>query len=273
MVVRINDRGPFKNGRIIDLSSQAAELLGFQKIGTAKVLVEILEPESRQLAALLQTREAAEAAPSRRIPVSGSTRPAGGFGPAGSSLILSAGSVPRPALDAAYTMDLVAAATIASHLGATLDGIDKTIVAFEPGNHRRSSVGIWGGVEWVNDSKATNPHAALASVAAYDSVILIAGGRNKGLDLGPIVTAPTVLEVIGIGEASAELASVAAPSRFHTADEMAEAVAIADSLAGPGDTVLLAPGCASFDMFSSYQERGDEFARLVRARKADPDGE
>lgn len=61
--VRVNDRGPFKNGRIIDLSSRAAELLGFQKVGTAKVLVEILEPESRQLASVLQSRDAAETAP------------------------------------------------------------------------------------------------------------------------------------------------------------------------------------------------------------------
>jgi UDP-N-acetylmuramoylalanine--D-glutamate ligase len=169
-------------------------------------------------------------------------------------------------------MDVVAAASIAAHLGATIEGIGRIIGEFQPGKHRRSLVGRWGGVAWINDSKATNPHAAVASVAAFDSVILIAGGRNKGLDLGPIVTAPTVRRVIGIGEAAPELAAATPPTRFHAATTLDEAVAFADSVAERGDTVLLAPGCASFDMFSSYQERGEEFARLVFARKGDPDG-
>ena len=216
---------------------------------------------------------AAAEAPSRRIPVSGSGIPKGGYGPRGSQLVIPAGTVTRPALDTAYTMDVVAAASIAGHLGAALDGIDQTISAFRPGKHRRSVVGRWKGVAWVNDSKATNPHAALASVAAYDSVILIAGGRNKGLDLGPLVTAPTVRRVIGIGEASHELEAVAAPDRFRAAGSLADAIALADSAVRSGDTVLLAPGCASFDMFASYEERGEEFTRLVVARKGDPDGE
>jgi UDP-N-acetylmuramoylalanine--D-glutamate ligase len=215
---------------------------------------------------------AVEAAPSSRVPVSGRRLPDEGFGPAGTRLVLSAGSVPRPELDAAYTMDVVAAASIAAHLGATIEGIGRIIGEFQPGKHRRSLVGRWGGVAWINDSKATNPHAAVASVAAFDSVILIAGGRNKGLDLGPIVTAPTVRRVIGIGEAAPELAAATPPTRFHAATTLDEAVAFADSVAERGDTVLLAPGCASFDMFSSYQERGEEFARLVFARKGDPDG-
>ena len=216
---------------------------------------------------------AVETAPSRPIPVSGRHVPDGGYGPRGANLVLPAGTVDRPPLDAAYTMDLVAAASIAAHLGATLDGIDRTIARFEPGKHRRSVVGSWGGVTWINDSKATNPHAALASVAAYESVILIAGGRNKGLDLRPLGAAPTVRKVIGIGEASGELEAAAVSARFHAALTLDEAIALADSMAESGDTVLLAPGCASFDMFSSYQQRGEEFTRLVVARKGGPRGE
>jgi UDP-N-acetylmuramoylalanine--D-glutamate ligase len=216
---------------------------------------------------------AARTAPSQQIPVSGRCLPEGGYGPEDSRLVLSAGRVSRPELDAAYTMDVVAAASIASHLGASLDGIDATIAGFRPGLHRRSLIGRWDGVAWINDSKATNPHAALAAIAAFESVILIAGGRNKGLDLAPIAAASTVRAVIGIGEASAELAAATPATRFHAADDLPAAVALADSLAEPGDTVLLAPGCASFDMFSSYQERGEEFTRLVVAQKGEQDGE
>lgn len=208
----------------------------------------------------------------RRIPVSGRRIPDGGFGPDGSELVVEAGKMLRPDLDQAYTMDLVAAAAIAGHLGATLDGIATTVENFAPGMHRRSVVGCWNGVTWVNDSKATNPHAALASVAAFASVVLIAGGRNKGLDLGPIVEGPTVRMVIGIGEASAEFEEATDPDRFRRGSGLDDAVAIADELARPGDTVLLAPGCASFDMFESYTVRGEEFVRSVRRLKGDADG-
>ncbi len=215
---------------------------------------------------------ATQPARSQRIPVSGHRQPKGGYGPDGPDLRLPAGRVPRPGLDAAYTMDLVAAACIADHLEATLAGVSETIAGFRPARHRRSLVGRWDGVTWVNDSKATNPHAALASVAAFDSVILIAGGRNKGLDLEPLVNAPTVRRIIGIGEAATELRAAANPESFSSAQSLDDAVTLADSVASAGDTVVLAPGCASFDMFGSYQERGDEFARLVMLRKGAPYG-
>jgi UDP-N-acetylmuramoylalanine--D-glutamate ligase len=211
-------------------------------------------------------------APSRLVPVSGQRRPTNGYGPENEDLVLDIGTIARPDLDRAYTMDLVAAASIAAHLGATLSGIEKTIVGFAPGDHRRSVVGVWDRVTWVNDSKATNPHAAVASVEAFSSVVLIAGGRNKGLDLSPIVAAPTVRLVIGLGEAAAELEGVTDPGRYLAAPDLAAAVATAAAHAIPGDTVLLAPGCASFDMFDSYAERGNEFARLVRELKGDPRG-
>jgi UDP-N-acetylmuramoylalanine--D-glutamate ligase len=204
--------------------------------------------------------------------VSGRHLPPGGGGPDGSNLVIGEVTVARPDLDRAYTMDLVAAAAIASHLGATVSGIESVISSFAPGDHRRAVVGRWDEVTWVNDSKATNPHAAVASVEAFPSVVLVAGGRNKGLDLSTIVAVPSVRKVIGMGEAATELAVATDAARFSLAEDMADAVAIADSLALPGDTVLLAPGCASFDMFESYAVRGDEFARLVRELKGEPSG-
>jgi UDP-N-acetylmuramoylalanine--D-glutamate ligase len=133
---------------------------------------------------------------------------------------------------------------------------------FTPGAHRRTVVARGDGVTWVDDSKATNPHAAVAAAGAYPSVILIAGGRNKGLDLSPLTTVPSVRRIVAIGEAAPELAA-AGGDRVDIAADLADAVRIAGSLAEPGDTVLLAPGCASFDMFTSYADRGDAFAAEV----------
>ena len=208
----------------------------------------------------------------RLVPVSGSSVPTGGSGVDGGNLVIGGVQYSRPDLDRAYTMDLIAAAELAAHLGATAEGIAATIAVFAPGVHRRTVVGVWNGISWVNDSKATNPHAAVASVEAFDSVVLIAGGRNKGLDLAPIVAVPSVRKVIGLGEASTELEAATDASRFVAADDLAHAISLADGLAQPGDTVLLAPGCASFDMFRSYAVRGDEFSRLVLENQGESDG-
>jgi UDP-N-acetylmuramoylalanine--D-glutamate ligase len=215
---------------------------------------------------------AVEPAQSRLIPVSGSRLPPGGSGRVHGRLQIAGQTYPDPGRDAAFTVDMVVAGELAAHLGATPDAIRAALEAFAPGSHRRTLVGKWGGVCWVNDSKATNPHAAVASVRAYNSVVLIGGGRNKGLDLSPIVAQPEVRAVIGIGEAADELAAATEPERFHRATDMKHAVAIADAIAESGDTVLLAPGCASFDMFASYSERGEAFTRLVLDRKGERDG-
>jgi UDP-N-acetylmuramoylalanine--D-glutamate ligase len=96
---------------------------------------------------------------------------------------------------------------------------------------------------------------------------LIAGGRNKGLDLGPLAdAAESVRTVVAIGEAAGDIAALfAGHAPVVTADSMDEAVARAAAAAVPGDVVLLSPGCASFDWYGSYGERGDDFARAVRA--------
>jgi UDP-N-acetylmuramoylalanine--D-glutamate ligase len=215
---------------------------------------------------------AAADAVARLVPVSGSSLPTGGSGLDDGILVIGGVHYSRPDLDRAYTMDLIAAAELAAHLGATPEGISATIAAFAPGVHRRTVVGVWNGITWVNDSKATNPHAAVASVEAYDSVVLIAGGRNKGLDLAPIVAVPSVRKVIGLGEASTELETATDASCFVAANDLGHAIALAGELARPGDTVLLAPGCASFDMFESYAVRGDEFCRLVLENRGESDG-
>ncbi len=205
--------------------------------------------------------------PGRPVPVSGNRRPVGGNGPEGDELHIGDVVLPRPTLDNAFTMDLTAAATLARHVGASPEAIDKVIAGFTTEIHRRTVIGEWDGVVWINDSKATNPHSAVAAAAAYESVVLIAGGRNKELDLTPLAHAPSVRVLIAIGEASRELALASRPDKFHQADSMAHAVAIADELAVSGDTVLLAPGCASFDMFDDYGERGRVFTTLVSERK------
>jgi UDP-N-acetylmuramoylalanine--D-glutamate ligase len=138
-------------------------------------------------------------------------------------------------------------------------------IDFEPGAHRRAIVAESGGITWVNDSKATNPHAAIASIRAHGSVILIAGGLAKGNDLTPLVEEENVRLIIGIGEAGPDLVALAG-DRGRLAGTLEIAVEMAAGAAVAGDTVLLAPGCASFDQFSSYVARGDRFAELLDER-------
>jgi len=182
-------------------------------------------------------------------------------------LIVGERRFPLPGFDAAYTADLVASATLAMAMGGSEEGVTSVLETFVPGAHRREIVGVWNGVTWVNDSKATNPHAAVAAAVAYPSVVLIAGGQNKGLDLAPLTAVDSVRRVIAYGEAAPEIA--AAAGDVVVVESLAEAVSSADAIAEPGDVVLLAPGCASFDQFDSYAQRGEMFARLVRHRKED----
>jgi UDP-N-acetylmuramoylalanine--D-glutamate ligase len=118
-------------------------------------------------------------------------------------------------------------------------------------------------IAFVNDSKATNPHAALASIRSFPSVVLIAGGLAKGLDVSPLATAENVRMVVAIGEAAPMLLRAAPEGRATTAASMVEAVETAFAGARPGDTILLAPGCASFDMFDNYADRGAAFIAAV----------
>jgi UDP-N-acetylmuramoylalanine--D-glutamate ligase len=175
----------------------------------------------------------------------------------------------RRALPHDVTDALAAAAGVLEADVATVAGVAAGLADFTAPRHRIELVATVGGVDWYDDSKATTPHAAATAIRGFHDVVLLAGGRNKGLDLGPLGSvAIHVRAVVAIGEAAQEVAKVfraAAPELPVTeAGSMAHAVELARSLARAGDTVLLSPACASFDWYSSYGERGDDFARLVR---------
>jgi UDP-N-acetylmuramoylalanine--D-glutamate ligase len=161
----------------------------------------------------------------------------------------------------------LAASATALEGGATRHGVRSVLRSFGGLAHRVQLVAEANGVRYVDDSKATAPHATLAAVAGFESVVLLAGGRNKGLDLSALAAAtPSLRAVVAIGEAADEVrAAFVSRCRVVTATSMAEAVALATAEAEPGDVVLLSPGCASFDWYGSYAERGDDFARCVHS--------
>jgi UDP-N-acetylmuramoylalanine--D-glutamate ligase len=160
----------------------------------------------------------------------------------------------------------LAAAAAVFDLGVTDAAVAQVLHSFRGLPHRVTPVGQSGGVTFVDDSKATNPHAALAALAGFDSVVLLAGGRNKGLDLGVLRReAGRIRAVVAMGEAADEVAGCFDGLRpVRRATSMAEAVRLGAALAEPGDTVLLAPACASFDWYTGYAARGDDFAAQVR---------
>jgi UDP-N-acetylmuramoylalanine--D-glutamate ligase len=164
----------------------------------------------------------------------------------------------------------LAAAASAIHGGGTTEGARAALLAFRGLPHRVSLVGEAGGVRWYDDSKATAPHATRAAVRGFESVVLIAGGRNKGLDLRALAEEVVrVRAVVAIGEAGPEVAAAFDGLRpVREAASMDDAVAAAASLARRGDAVLLSPACASFDWYGSYAERGDDFVRAVREHLA-----
>jgi UDP-N-acetylmuramoylalanine--D-glutamate ligase len=160
----------------------------------------------------------------------------------------------------------LAASAAALGAGATLDGVRAALRAFRGLPHRVSLVGDHGGVRFYDDSKATGPNAVRAAVRAFDSVVLIAGGRNKGVDLSALAAdIDRIRAVVAIGESADDVVAVFRDRvPVARADSMDEAVARAASFAVAGDAVLLSPGCASYDWYSGYAERGDDFARAVR---------
>ena len=169
--------------------------------------------------------------------------------------------------------DTLAAVAAALAYGMDADPIRRAIAGFTPLHHRLEVVAVVDDVTYIDDSKATNPHATLAAVSGLNDVVLIAGGRSKGIDLSSLsATVPPVIAVVAIGEAAEEVADVfdgLAP--VVRASSMDEAVQAARARSVPGGSVLLAPGCASLDMYKSYSERGDDFARSVRDLKGGTD--
>ncbi len=160
----------------------------------------------------------------------------------------------------------LAAAATATAAGASAPAVASVLRSFRGLPHRIAPVGEHGGVRWLDDSKATDPHAAVTAVRGFASVVLVAGGRNKGLDLSVLAEeAPRLRAVVAIGESTPQLVDAFAGSGVPVvpAGSMDEAVAEARAAARPGDVVLLSPGCASYDWYSGYGERGDDFARAV----------
>jgi UDP-N-acetylmuramoylalanine--D-glutamate ligase len=174
--------------------------------------------------------------------------------------------------------DALAAAALARAYGAAPGAVRAGLRAFQPDPHRISLVAQVRGVDYVDDSKATNPHAAAASLAAYPSVVWIAGGLFKGADsdVEALVdaAAPRLRGVVLLGVDRAKIRDALAR---HAPDVpvveaagtdtgvMDRVVAEAARLAVPGDTVLLAPAAQSFDIFRDYPARGDAFAAAVRS--------
>ena len=205
--------------------------------------------------------ELAAQARCRTVPVSGTVVPSSGIGPEAGMLVIGQSLLPLGTDDPSFVADLGIAAAIAASVGADTAGISTVLADFAPGAHRRRTVGTKDGIRWIDDSKATNPHAARAAASAYENVVLLAGGRNKELDLANI-TPDTVHHVVAFGEAGPDVAAgVDVP--VTVVATLADAVGAAHRIARSGDTVLLAPGCASFDEFESYAARGERFAELV----------
>ncbi len=162
----------------------------------------------------------------------------------------------------------LAAVAVAMSAGASPESCRGALSRALPLPHRVSLVASESGISWYDDSKATTPASVLAAVSGFDSVVLIAGGRNKGLDLRVLASAvPPIRAAVAIGEAADEVVD-ALGSRVPvvTAGDMEAAVELAADMAEPGDSVLLSPGCASFDWYTSYAARGDHFAGLVRQK-------
>jgi UDP-N-acetylmuramoylalanine--D-glutamate ligase len=190
----------------------------------------------------------------------------------------------------------LAAAALVRAYGVEPSAVRQGLLDYLPGDHRIQPVARHNGVLWINDSKATNPHAAAASLASFENVVWIAGGLSKGVNYDALVReqAKRLKAVVLIGADSRDLLSAlqrhapdvpvigqgkgdtedvqtagpadadAGPSPISGEAVMAQAVASAAQLAASGDVVLLAPAAASMDQFSSYAHRGDAFIEAVR---------
>lgn len=190
----------------------------------------------------------------------------------------------------------LAAAALVRAYGVDAKAVRQGIRNYVPGNHRIQPVARQNGVLWINDSKATNPHAASASLATFENVVWIAGGLSKGVSyedlvrdhasrLKAVVLIGTDTEALALAlgrhapdvpviaaaagdtenmQTAAEGGAVAGSSPDSGGAIMSRAVASAAQLAAPGDTVLMAPAAASMDQFSSYAHRGDAFIEAVR---------
>lgn len=159
-----------------------------------------------------------------------------------------------------------AAITIESGL-ANCDQVAQALRSFVNAPHRIEFVAESAGVRWFNDSKATSPHATSVALKSFKSIVLIAGGKNKGLDLTEMASqSESIKAVVAIGNAAQEIAAAfSGVCEVRLADSMHDAVRCAEQLAVAGDVVMLSPGCTSYDWYKNYGERGVDFKNEVNA--------
>jgi UDP-N-acetylmuramoylalanine--D-glutamate ligase len=175
----------------------------------------------------------------------------------------------EPLIPGAHNRANAAAATAAARAAGIDDAaIGEALASFPGVPHRLELVREHRGVRWVNDSIATNTFAVRQGVAAYDAPVrLILGGRGKGEDFTPFARElpPNVASVYLVGETAEELAVAldGAGREYRRMETIARAVERAAEEAEPGDVVLLSPACASYDQYANFEERGEEFRRLV----------
>ena len=162
--------------------------------------------------------------------------------------------------------NVLAAALAALKFGVAPEAIASVASRFGNLPHRTELVATKDGVRYIDDSKATNPHATLRGLKGLSNVVLIAGGRAKGLDLSPLIEVAGQLSgLVVMGEAAAELRQLFQGTPSASATDVEEAVRLAAGMARPGDTVLLSPACSSLDQYSNYAERGNRFQEAVRS--------
>ncbi len=160
-----------------------------------------------------------------------------------------------------------AALALAMRFGASVSGCAIALRSFTGLPHRMQVVGEIDGVTFINDSKATTPHAVMSAAESFSELTLLVGGRNKGVDLSPLGSlAPT--QVVAFGEAAKQMEAVFEKvCPVVVVSSLEEAVGQAISVTKNEGTILLSPGCTSFDHYDSYVQRGEDFIRLVQNHK------
>jgi UDP-N-acetylmuramoylalanine--D-glutamate ligase len=174
----------------------------------------------------------------------------------------------EPASDHSPVLEDAAAAVVAAHaFGIEDEALAEGLRTYRTEPHRGEVVAEVDGVRFVDNSKATNPHAAVAAADEREGIVLIAGGAAKGVDLSPLGSlVPRLAGVVAIGAAAATVRAIFEGKRpVREASTIEDATRSAFEMASRGGTVLLAPACASWDMFRDYAERGERFAAAARA--------
>lgn len=207
-----------------------------------------------------------------------------GFGLKGEEIVYSEQGVVTPILSrkelqirGSHNLEnVMAAAAAAKELGLSWAKIAQGLREFKGVKHRQENVGTYNGILFINDSKGTNTDAAEKAILAFEEpLVLIAGGRNKGLDFHDFMklVSKRVKSLILLGEAAEEMEAAAREEgvpRIVRASSFADGVEKAIAEAVTGDVVLLSPACTSWDMFKSYEERGELFKQLVRRHYKEP---